>query len=107
MTYLLKREVSKVNEKSKGDLTGVPRRNEVVDSYRRKGTLYILRKVVCHNKRCKSCPHGPYWYAVVCSGGIRREIYLGKDEITLEEFNLRKKIKKLEEEHARLHQANL
>jgi hypothetical protein len=37
--------------------------NKVVESLRTSYATYQLERVWCGKKSCKSCPHGPYWYA--------------------------------------------
>lgn len=41
---------------------------------------YSLRRewVRCGKEACRSCPHGPYWYAYWWEGGRTRKRYLGK-----------------------------
>lgn len=34
--------------------------------------------VRCGKRGCKSCPHGPYWYAYWREGGKLRKRYIGK-----------------------------
>ena len=41
---------------------------------------FECRMVPCGNKRCKSCPHGPYWYQIVWRNKRRCSIYRGKDQ---------------------------
>lgn len=36
------------------------------------------RLVRCGKPQCRSCPHGPYWYAYWREGGRRRSRYVGK-----------------------------
>lgn len=59
---------------------------------------YQNAKVPCGKKRCTTCPHGPYWYARVWHGDKRTRVYIGKEFMTLNEFNLKKRIEKLEKE---------
>jgi len=42
-----------------------------------KGSI-VAKYVKCGNERCKSCPHGPYYYIVYKEGGKTRWKYLGK-----------------------------
>ena len=35
--------------------------------------------VKCGKKGCKSCPHGPYWYAYWWADGKTHKRYVGKD----------------------------
>jgi hypothetical protein len=39
---------------------------------------YRAQYVRCGNKRCKSCPHGPYWYSYWKEEGKTRSKYHGK-----------------------------
>jgi hypothetical protein len=43
-------------------------------------TKVKLRKhlVRCGKPSCKSCPHGPYWYAYWWENGRRRSRYVGR-----------------------------
>lgn len=43
------------------------------------GITYELWKSNCGKASCKSCPHGPYWYKPIKSGGKLRYAYIGKD----------------------------
>lgn len=36
------------------------------------------RHVRCGKGECRTCPHGPYWYAYWTEGGRRRSKYVGK-----------------------------
>ncbi len=38
---------------------------------------YRLERVSC-GKKCKGCPHGPYWYGYWREGGRTRSKYIGK-----------------------------
>jgi len=38
----------------------------------------VAKYVKCGNERCKSCPHGPYYYLVYKEGGKTRWKYIGK-----------------------------
>jgi hypothetical protein len=41
---------------------------------------YELEKVKCGKPACKSCPHGPYWYAYrTTKGGRVVKRYIGKE----------------------------
>lgn len=50
-------------------------------------TLRLRRRLVrCGKPGCRSCPHGPYWYAFWREGGRRRSRYIGRlldDEASL------------------------
>jgi DnaJ domain len=39
---------------------------------------YRCQYVRCCNPRCKSCPHGPYWYGFWKEGGRTKSRYYGK-----------------------------
>ena len=79
----------------------------VVQKIKVDGLMYILRRVRCCNKRCHSCPHGPYWYVVTRRHGKTREIYIGKTFMTLSEKNYRRKVKERLKEHERRTQGSL
>lgn len=49
-----------------------------LQTYRRDGVTYQLEKIHCGKPNCKSCPHGPYWYAYWKSSGKTRSKYIGK-----------------------------
>lgn len=36
------------------------------------------RAVRCGKAECRSCPHGPYWYAFWTEDGRRRSKYIGR-----------------------------
>ena len=40
--------------------------------------IYRSKKTMCGRKHCKSCPHGPYWYAFWEEGGKIKSKYIGK-----------------------------
>jgi hypothetical protein len=40
---------------------------------------YRLEMVKCGKPGCRSCPHGPYWYAYFREGKRLRSRYLGKE----------------------------
>ena len=40
---------------------------------------YRLEGVRCGKDGCKSCPHGPYWYAYYREGGKLRSRYIGRE----------------------------
>lgn len=42
---------------------------------------YRCEYVWCGNKRCKSCPHGPYWYAYRHAKGKTYKRYVGKKDV--------------------------
>lgn len=39
---------------------------------------YLQVPVWCKKKECKSCPHGPYWYARYREGSRVKAIYIGR-----------------------------
>jgi len=39
---------------------------------------YRLEPVTCGKPGCKTCPHGPYWYAYWREGGRLRSRYIGR-----------------------------
>ena len=39
---------------------------------------YRLESVRCGKPNCKSCPHGPYWYAYFREGSKLRSRYIGR-----------------------------
>lgn len=43
------------------------------------GVTYRLERVRCGKPGCKSCPHGPYWYAYYRDGGRLRSRYIGRE----------------------------
>jgi hypothetical protein len=40
---------------------------------------YRLENVKCGKPNCKSCPHGPYWYAYYREGSKLRSRYIGPE----------------------------
>lgn len=52
---------------------------EVVEQRRIGKVTYQREKVRCGNERCKSCPHGPYWYAYSWNGKRVVSKYVGKE----------------------------
>ena len=40
---------------------------------------YRLESVRCGKEGCKSCPHGPYWYAYYREDGKLRSRYIGRE----------------------------
>lgn len=40
---------------------------------------YYQREVACGRTRCRTCPHGPYWYASWSEAGRKQTMYLGRD----------------------------
>jgi hypothetical protein len=43
------------------------------------GVTYRLETVRCGKPGCRSCPHGPYWYAYYREGSRLRSRYIGRD----------------------------
>jgi hypothetical protein len=42
------------------------------------GVTYRLERVRCGKPGCRSCPHGPYWYAYYRDGDRLRSRYIGR-----------------------------
>lgn len=40
---------------------------------------YRLESVKCGKPSCRSCPHGPYWYAYFRDGDKLRSRYIGRE----------------------------
>lgn len=40
---------------------------------------YRLETVKCGKEGCRSCPHGPYWYAYYREGDKLRSRYIGRE----------------------------
>jgi len=40
---------------------------------------YRLESVKCGKPNCRSCPHGPYWYAYYREGKRLRSRYIGRE----------------------------
>jgi hypothetical protein len=72
------------------------RRKRVVDKIEVHGVTYLSMLVPCGRKWCKKCPHGPYWYAVKWHKQKRKEIYIGREFKTLVQFDLERKVARLE-----------
>ncbi len=45
----------------------------------RGAVTYRLEMVRCGKPSCRSCPHGPYWYAYYREGTRLRSRYIGRD----------------------------
>jgi len=56
----------------------LPGDREVLDVHTTGSTTYRLEKVSC-GKKCKGCPHGPYWYGYWREGGKTHSKYIGKN----------------------------
>lgn len=52
---------------------------KLVERTRGRSVVLQLEKVRCGRSICRSCPHGPYWYAYWSEGGRTRSAYVGKD----------------------------
>ena len=50
----------------------------ILESKSIEAVTYQLKKIYCKNPRCKSCPHGPYWYAYYREGNRVISKYIGK-----------------------------
>jgi hypothetical protein len=88
------------NKKQNGKVES--RRFAVVETKIIEGITYQRARVSCGKKRCSKCPHGPYWYARVWIRQKRVRVYIGKEFMTFEEYNLNKKIEQLEKEKKEL-----
>lgn len=44
-----------------------------------KTVTYRRESVRCGKRGCKTCPHGPYWYAYYREDGKQRSRYIGKE----------------------------
>ena len=55
-----------------GDESAVAEENEP-------GVTYRLETVRCGKPGCRSCPHGPYWYAYFREGNRLRSRYIGRE----------------------------
>ncbi len=54
-------------------------RFEALESPKRHGKVtYRCELVMCGKSSCRSCPHGPYWYAYWREGGRLKSRYVGK-----------------------------
>ncbi|MDQ1313268.1 MAG: hypothetical protein QG605_1807 [Euryarchaeota archaeon] len=56
----------------------LPADREVLKTHTFGSITYRLEKVSC-GKKCKGCPHGPYWYGYWREGGKTRSKYIGKN----------------------------
>ncbi|MFO3798116.1 MAG: hypothetical protein ACK8QZ_12720 [Anaerolineales bacterium] len=51
---------------------------ETLEVYTWQGWTLRLEKVKCGKPTCKTCPHGPYWYAYRRQGNKTVSKYIGK-----------------------------
>jgi hypothetical protein len=51
---------------------------EASEESRRGKVTFRQERVRCGREGCRSCPHGPYWYAYWREGGRLRSRYIGK-----------------------------
>ncbi len=51
---------------------------EVLEERHSEAMTFRLERVSC-GKKCKGCPHGPYWYGYWREGGKTRSKYIGKN----------------------------
>jgi hypothetical protein len=58
-----------------GDEAGAEETPEVVAG----SVTYRLETVKCGKPNCRSCPHGPYWYAYYREGEKLRSRYVGRE----------------------------
>lgn len=54
------------------------KKREALEAYAWKGWTLQLEKVACGKATCKTCPHGPYWYAYRRQGARLVSKYIGK-----------------------------
>ncbi len=54
------------------------RDREILEVKRSGSVTYRLERVSC-GKKCKGCPHGPYWYGYWREGKRTRSKYIGKN----------------------------
>lgn len=52
---------------------------EVMEQRRIGKVTYQREKVRCGKERCRSCPHGPYWYSYSWNGKKVVSKYVGKE----------------------------
>ncbi len=62
----------------RGLLTSLADETAAADSEPERVT-YRLEHVRCGKPGCKSCPHGPYWYAYFREEGKLRSRYIGRE----------------------------
>ena len=53
--------------------------NRLKESVDPKKVSYRKKHIKCGKESCRSCPHGPYWYAEWSENGVRKSKYLGKN----------------------------
>ncbi|HEV3473838.1 MAG TPA: hypothetical protein VG602_00490 [Actinomycetota bacterium] len=51
---------------------------DATEQGRRGKVTFRQEQVRCGREGCRSCPHGPYWYAYWREGGRLRSRYIGK-----------------------------
>jgi len=49
-----------------------------LDAFYVSGVHYREELIRCGKPACKSCPHGPYWYAYSRAGAFLKKVYVGK-----------------------------
>ena len=52
---------------------------ELMRKIRGSSVALRLEEVRCGKAGCRSCPHGPYWYAYWSKGGRTKSAYVGKE----------------------------
>jgi len=76
---LIERLISEKIEKSRpSEEEELPAKREVLKVHTFGSITYRLERVSC-GKKCKGCPHGPYWYGYWREGGKTRSKYIGKN----------------------------
>jgi len=58
--------------------SGPKEKREILEERHSESVTYRLERVSC-GKKCKGCPHGPYWYGYWREGAKTRSRYIGKN----------------------------
>lgn len=61
----------------------LPAKREIMKVQTSGSMTFRLERVSC-GKKCKGCPHGPYWYGYWQEGGKTRSKYIGKNLLSTE-----------------------
>ena len=52
---------------------------QIAERFKFRGITYELRWIHCNKSNCGTCPHGPYWYAIIeIPGQKSSKRYCGK-----------------------------
>ena len=79
---MVNKEVIEVlSELSDSDLRQVQLllKNKFGDNSDNKNVSFRKKNIKCGKESCKSCPHGPYWYAEWTEKGALKSKYLGRN----------------------------